>query len=259
MVIERRRNAESSNLEQEKETEGQMNNHVDKESLGIKRTTAAYSPDKYETFVDNNASSPSPPKPTHTKPTVDEILSSLSSILSDLDDEPSDANSSSSAENVTHLFHQNAPPTPIPSPNTTFDVKLPVGIQFSYNQTLEHNKAANIVGKNIRGYRKLQLDKIEALKTIFRSGLSKTPSKPISKSKHASTHNSIPRLTQTNTLENFESANTSALVLVTEFVQEPPTNSDLNHEPHSFIKPTNEVTQSSVAATIPISHIFTPF
>lgn len=104
--------------------------------------------------MDITVSPPSPSKPTHSKPTLDEILSSLSSTSSDHDDELSDSNSSSSVEDVTHLFKQNSSQTPIHLLDNTFDVELPVGIQFPPTQTPQYHEVANIVGKNIRDYRK---------------------------------------------------------------------------------------------------------
>lgn len=150
------------------------------------------------------------------------------------------------------MLKQNPSQTPTRARDTIFDENLPVGILFQSTQILQHFEATNIVGKNTRGYKKLQLSNIEAIKTSFQSCLYKTPSKPRSKGKRASSHNLFPYLTQTNILSNSISANSSTTSPFTKSAHEFQINCDLNLEPHFFIKPM----VSNVIATIHVSHIY---
>jgi hypothetical protein len=120
------------------------------ETYGVRRSETSDLPGNFETFMHENALPQSPPRLTHTNRSLDEILSSISSTSSDPDDEHSDATSSSSVKDVTQIFNLNAPPPLIPSPETVFDVELPISVQ-----NLESNtKVSFVANKNLLNYRR---------------------------------------------------------------------------------------------------------
>lgn len=100
------------------------------EFLEVRRLVAAELPGNSEFFVDDSVMPLSPPQPTHKYHPSEEIFSSLSSTSSDPDGEHSYTSNSSSFEDVPHILNLKAPPPPIPTRETVFDVELLVGVQY---------------------------------------------------------------------------------------------------------------------------------